>query len=374
MLCIKCGEAIPDESNYCNWCGARQQEPRRKGRVRGNGEGSVYKLPNGTYRAVVVLGYEVGEDGQTRRIERTKSGFKRKKDALEYLPTLRGKPKKINRDIKLKELYDTWLPIHEAEVSRSTINCYKAAFKYYAPLWYLKIAEIGIDDLQECIDDCDKGKRTRQNMKALGTLLYKYAIPRGYIPENINFAQYIKVGSGDTGTREAFTDLEIEKIRQAIGQVDYADYIYCMIYTGFRPHEFLSLDVKNYDRCEKCFEGGGKTEAGTNRSVTISPKIQPIVDKLVDGKDKGIIFCGTDGNQIDDKKFREECFYPALSKIGISRRLTPYCCRHTFATLMKHVNGADRDKLELMGHTSDEMLRHYQHVAYADLRKITDNL
>ena len=99
---MKCGEAIPDESNYCNWCGARQQEPRRKGRVRGNGEGSAYKLPNGTYRAVVVLGYEVGEDGQTRRIERTKSGFKRKKDALEYLPTLRGKPKKINRDIKLK--------------------------------------------------------------------------------------------------------------------------------------------------------------------------------------------------------------------------------------------------------------------------------
>ena len=31
-------------------------------------------------------------------------------------------------------------------------------------------------------------------------------------------------------------------------------------------------------------------------------------------------------------------------------------------------------KLELMGHTSTEMLRHYQHTNYADLRKITDNL
>ncbi len=88
MLCMKCGEAIPDESNYCNWCGARQQEPRRKGRVRGNGEGSAYKLPNGTYRAVVVLGYEVGEDGQTRRIERTKSGFKRKKECIGILANI----------------------------------------------------------------------------------------------------------------------------------------------------------------------------------------------------------------------------------------------------------------------------------------------
>ena len=54
--------------------------------------------------------------------------------------------------------------------------------------------------------------------------------------------------------------------------------------------------------------------------------------------------------------------------------MTPYSTRHTFATLMKRVGGADRDKLELMGHTSTEMLRHYQHVSYEDLRKITDIL
>ena len=41
---------------------------------------------------------------------------------------------------------------------------------------------------------------------------------------------------------------------------------------------------------------------------------------------------------------------------------------------MKRVDGADRDKLALIGHTSDEMLRHYQDVNYADLRKITDAL
>ena len=87
-------------------------------------------------------------------------------------------------------------------------------------------------------------------------------------------------------------------------------------------------------------------------------------------------FCGKDGEAIPDKKFRDECFYPALEAIGIQgkgeHRLTPYSTRHTFATLMKRVGGADKDKLELMGHTSTDMLRHYQHVSYEDLRVITD--
>ena len=48
--------------------------------------------------------------------------------------------------------------------------------------------------------------------------------------------------------------------------------------------------------------------------------------------------------------------------------------RHTFATLMKRVDGADKDKLALIGHTSDEQLRYYQDVDLNDLRKITDNL
>lgn len=35
-------------------------------------------------------------------------------------------------------------------------------------------------------------------------------------------------------------------------------------------------------------------------------------------------------------------------------------------------HGADKDKLALIGHTSTEMLRHYQDVSLEDLRRITD--
>mgnify|MGYP002518212870 CR=1 FL=1 len=49
--------------------------------------------------------------------------------------------------------------------------------------------DIDVDMLQECLDDCPNGKRTKENMKALAGLLYKYAIPRHQ--SEMNLAEYL---------------------------------------------------------------------------------------------------------------------------------------------------------------------------------------
>lgn len=80
--------------------------------------------------------------------------------------------------------------------------------------------------------------------------------------------------------------------------------------------------------------------------------------------------------------YREK-FYAVLDACGIEnpvtevngikrRKYTPHSCRHTFSTLMKNVQAPDKDKLALIGHTSTEMLRHYQDVDLDGLRRITD--
>ena len=96
------------------------------------------------------------------------------------------------------------------------------------------------------------------------------------------------------------------------------------------------------------------------------------------------LFCGPDSSPMSLVQYRDE-FYRVLDACGVENpmegpegaqrhRYTPHSCRHTFATLMKRAPGADKDKLELIGHTSNEMLRHYQDVSFEDLRKITDAL
>lgn len=142
------------------------------------------------------------------------------------------------------------------------------------------------------------------------------------------------------------------------------------------------MDAINYNRKERAFIGGAKTDAGKDRIVTVSPKIQPIVDRLTKDKLSGPVFCSPDGSQMNIAAYRS-LFYSVLNDCGIDnpilevdgvkrRKYTPHSCRHTFATMMKRVAGSDKDKLELMGHTSPEMLRHYQDVSFEDLRKVTD--
>ena len=363
---------------FCPYCGKKQASAQRKHK-RGNGQGSVFKVGN-KYRAVITLGYYLDEKGNRKRKTRSQR-FDTKKEAVLGLSKLAtAKPKRERQSVTFKQLYDKWLPTHRA--GKDTMNCYKAAIKYFQPVWFMKMDDINIDDLQECLDDCQKGKRTKENMKAVCGLIYKYGIPRMCIPENLNLAPFLVVSGEQTAHRPSFTDDEIEKIRKSIGKVEHADWLYIMIYLGFRPSEFLALSIDQYDSKNKAFIGGAKTEAGTNRTVTVSPKIQPYVDAIIGSRTTGPFIADNKGRYWDYAAFRENVFYGILDGVGIDNpisdngvhKYTPHSCRHTFATLLKRVQGSDKDKLELIGHTTSEMLRYYQDVSIKDLKAITDKI
>lgn len=384
MICRKCKQDVPD-GPYCIQCGARQAAAARNTKSRGNGQGCVYRLPNGKYIARRVQ-YYLDEDGKRHKRTFSKT-FDRKKDAVAALPLLdpsRRAAAKTEKKAKTtwKELYDLWLPTHRA--GPDTLGNYKAAMKYFAPLYFERCSDIDVDDLQDCIDDCPRGKPTRRNMRTTAGLIYKYGIPRGYFPEKLNLADYLTV-TGDEGAGGVGLPTEyLERIREAAGSVPGADYVLAQCYLGFRPSEFLALDVSDYDRAHRCFVGGAKTSAGKNRTVTVSPKIQAIIDRQTAGRTSGQVFCGDDGKALDLKAYRQ-MFYSVLEALSLpnptfdvnghqKHTYTPHSCRHTFATLMKRVPGADKDKLELIGHSSDEQLRYYQDVDLDDLRQITDKI
>lgn len=379
MKCRKCLKPLPVDARFCPACGAKQ-DVRQKTKSRGNGTGTVFKRGS-SYIATVTLGYTRDEPGRLRRKTRSKSGFKTKKEALEYLPKLFEAPPEKPKQVTFKELYELWFPTHRA--GDSTLGNYSAAVKYFSPIFEENISEITVDDLQDCIDDCPRGKRTRENMRAAAGLMYKYAIPRRLVLDSINMAAYLVV-SGESGRKEGLPLDALEKIRAAVGTVPGADIVLCHCYLGFRPGELISLTAADYDSTHKAFIGGSKTDAGRNRIVTVSPKILPIVERLVAAAPSGAVFCKADGTPLSLAAYRA-LFYSVLDAAGIEnptetrdgvqyRTYTPHSCRHTFATLMKRVPGADKDKLELIGHTSTEMLRHYQDVDFTDLQKITDAL
>jgi uncharacterized Zn finger protein (UPF0148 family) len=87
MSCKKCGKPVPDGALFCPWCGRKLiREQARK--QRGNGQGTVYQLESGKYKAVVTLGYYLDENGKRKRKTRTRV-CEKKRDAVAAIQELK---------------------------------------------------------------------------------------------------------------------------------------------------------------------------------------------------------------------------------------------------------------------------------------------
>lgn len=347
-----------------------------KGRTRPNGAGCAYRRGR-TWTACITVGWKLTPTGRAQAIRRTKGGFPTKREALAYCQQLQSAPTEKPK-MTLQQVYDAWLPVHEARVSKSTADCYKAAFKYFDDLKFRIMCDIDVDDLQDCLDACPRARRTRENMKAVMGLLYKYAIPRHQA--TMNLAEYLHTGDNDKSTRPPFSPDQVERISQRIGITPYADVVYVLIYTGFRPAELFSLTKDSYH--DGILTGGIKTEAGKDRAVPVSPKIRAIIEQRVSAC-HGFLFPRENGEQMSVAYFRDYCFYPVLAAADIQpiptvehpAYYTPYSCRHTFANLLKGAPGSDVDKAKLIGHANyDTTKRMYQSAELDAMRKIIEEL
>lgn len=370
MLCRKCKKELPDDSKFCNLCGAKQVR-ERSAKTRGHGDGTVYKDSNGKWIAEYTIGWDIGADGKLVRRKRKKRGFPTKKEAIAYIPQLKQDLPQQDMNVKFKDLYAKWLDGHTEKVSQSTINCYKSAYKYFSPLYYVEVAKIRTEHMQKCIDECPHGTRTKENMKALGTSIWRYAMQLDIVDRN--YAEYLYIKKEDQAEKTAFSKEQLDTMWANVDRVPNIKYVLLLCYTGMRLGEMLGALTENYNAEEGYFITGVKTEAGKKRTITISPKIRPFFADF--GKDKHLF------TNLSAKKFRTGIYYPALQALGMDildaegeHIYTPHCCRHTFATLMKNVPAPPTDKQKLIGHAKFEMTAHYTHTDIESLKKITDNI
>ena len=349
-----------------------KRKPRKK--VRGNGSGCAYRRPGqSTWTVEVVVGkrHINGDPSMpTRPVRKTRGGFRTKLEALQYASVLKMQADK-RVQMTMEQVWFAWKEFYASRIEQSTMDGYYYAFQHFSKLHGVFMDLIKAEDLQKCMDDCKSGKRTHENMKCIAGLLWKYAIDKNIIDRNVTTNLY--TGKGVSVQREALTEREEALIKSAIGCERYSEYVYCLIWLGYRPGEFLKLrkdqlfcaPVKTEEGVIQIwyFVNGIKTDAGRDRIVIVPDEILPIIlDRTyVPGTDlmfpqyqfskkKIPLFKGF--KQMSDAYFRVEIFKPMMARLGINGNRVPYSSRHSYANKLKKSSGSDKDKAQLIGHSN----------------------
>ena len=344
---------------------------------RPNGTGNVYKRGN-TWTARVVDHWIPSDTSKSglKPVWKTKGGFPKKKDAQNYCAELYKQQRHEHPPKTLYQDYESWVKIYSTRVSAKTMEGYSQAFKHFEPLHYVKINNISAVDLQNCIDGCGKGKRTRQLMKVTAGLVFKYAIDDNQIVKNC--AQNLYIEDQETNHYEPLTDQEIDRI--AASGEQYADYIVALCYLGHRPSEFFAFKKSDYYKTDDvCYiKGGIKTEAGKTRIVPIPDRIKPIIEKRLAVEGTDLLFPRSDHggtfSEMPTRYFNKFVWKPLMTKLGIVGKV-PYSTRHTYSNKIKNISGSDKDKAQLMGHADySTTKKHYQTTSLEELKALSDQI
>lgn len=358
-------------------------------RTRGNKQGSAYyRKDRKCWVAQITVGWKppTKENGCLIPIKKTISGFKTKKEALAALDRLlKGETYKDDKS-SLDEVFNSWKKYYESRVAPKTLKGYEQAYNYFSELKYRRINTITSSELQSCMDKCPRGKRTHQMMKVTAGLIWSYAFDLNKVQKDITDNLYI--GKHESKPRKPLTPHEISLIKDSIGKLQYAEYIYCLCYLGFRPGEFLEIK-KDQVVCEIVdnelvyyIVEGKKTAAGINRRVIIPKQILPIImERLaVEGTDYLFPFYYYRNGELKEIRkmtvnyFDEKVFKSIAAVLHIVDKV-PYSARHSYADKLKHAEGDDRDKAALIGHSDYNFTRkQYQSSPLEDLKTVTDSI
>ncbi len=349
--CIKCATQLPEGAVFCHLCGKKQVTEQKKAPRRCNGTGSVYKRGN-TWEVAVVLGYKI-QDGKAVPIRSTKRGFKTKKEAIEYIPTLRQ-----DRPRATPTMNDLWYRFCNSrqfeKLSASRKEKYHIVWKKIERETYIPIDQLTVADLQGIVDRNAKTFYPARDIKDTLSKLFQLALPDKYV--TINLAEYIELPDPKSKERQAFDQDDITKLWE-----DYAagnwwtGYILLMIYTGMMPGELLCALKNQIDWDHKQIYGAGKkTEERKKVPIVLADVILPVLKTLCDHTD------GEKLIRINKDNFYER-YYETLERAGC-KRLTPYSCRHTAATTLALENIAPSVIQKIMRHAKFSTTEQYIHI------------
>lgn len=146
-----------------------------------NGMGSVYKQGGkrrNPWIARKTKGWEIDEKtGRTKQRYLTIGYYPTRQEALTALMNYNQNPYDIETNtITFAEVYERWSKEHFLKVTPSSCRSWVAAFNHSKPLHNMRMRDIRPNHLEGAIHDAKVGDSTKQRMKSMYNLMYKYCL------------------------------------------------------------------------------------------------------------------------------------------------------------------------------------------------------
>lgn len=351
--CIKCGAALPENAVFCHLCGKKQTVDARKRRKRSNGMGSITKKTGRKARP-----WEAQKNGVYIGCYETKH------EAELALAKIVDARVTETLNLTFAQVYEKWKPEHEREITASGMAGYEAAYKHCSDLHNTVFRKLRASDFQSVIIAMEsKGlsKSSCEKVVQLFGQLSKWAIREEIC--HTNYAQFVTIKAEQKSQKTPFTPEQIKKIQAAKSPA--ANIALLLLATGCRPNELFSAKLENCH--DAYFVSGSKTEAGKNRAIPVGEiGIQPYRKLKEAAQGKALLVDGYSGNKTypnfakrDWKELMREC------KI---EDMTPYNCRHTYATLAVQSGVKPEILQKILGHADySTTVGVYTHLDLSDI-------
>lgn len=335
---------------------------------RANGDGSVYKIGGKRRKpwgARITVGWQIdASTGKARQVYQVIGTFATRPEAERALNSFLENPYDIDaHKITFSEAYSRWSSEYYETLSNpSSARSYKAAYAYCKPLYDMRMRDLRVEHMQGVINDAEVGDATKQRMKSLFNMLYKWCLIHEIVDKDYSALFVCKVGKRDKTTRIPFKNSEVQKL-WAMQNFGIADMVLFSVYTGFRPSEVLNIETRFVDLVRWRVKGGMKTDAGRDRIVPIHEKIRPIVQRHYNPESK-YLFPNEKGGFMTYDQYRGR-FKKVMRALGATH--TPHEARHTFISCAKYYKVDDNLLKAIVGHKITDITEAvYTHRPYED--------
>lgn len=324
-----------------------------------NGYGSIVKLSGNRRRPYMVrktIGYR-----NNRQVYSILGYYPTRDDALIALAHYNQQDVPVV-GITLAKVFQAWYPSHARLVAKTTAESYKNSYNHLLPIMAMPIDKIQYRHIQAVIDRMRSNGLSYSSCKkvrSLVNMLFDYAAINEWCSKS--YGHYLQLGTNTpVHPHKPFTRRQINKVWTC--GLPETDIVLLLLYTGMRSKELRTLLKKNVNRKQKYFDiTQSKTKAGI-RIVPIHPRIQPIVNRLLQ----------QDGKYLLGPKLSYAQLSAIFNKVmaAIHAKHSTHDCRHTVATLLNAADANPNAVRMILGHAGGNVTDAvYTHKSLPQLRR-----